>query len=67
MATITVPNDSPEEKNLCRRPVSEPLIANDQIKLDGSMPAARKEMWLFFGDLEKPFPNKVTLAFKKVE
>ena len=67
MATITVPNDSPEEKNLCRRPVSEPLIANDQIKLDGSMPAARKETWLFFGDLEKPFPNKVTLAFKKVE
>jgi hypothetical protein len=67
MITLTVPNDSPDEKRLIRQRVSEPLIANDQIELRGVMASARKETWFFYDDLEKPFPNKVTLAFKKVE
>lgn len=67
MATLTVPNDSPEEKNLIHQSVREPLIANGQIELTGIMPSARKETWLFDGDVKEPFPNKVILAFKKVE
>jgi hypothetical protein len=67
MVTLTVLNDSPEEKRLIRQRVNDPLIATDQIELRGVMASARKETWLFFDNLEESFPNKVTLAFKKVE
>jgi hypothetical protein len=65
MATLTVPADSLEGKNLLGLSPDLPLVANDKIELSTITPSARKDTWLFFGRLNEPFPNNVTLAFKK--
>lgn len=67
MATLTVPYDSPENKNLIGQSGWEPLVANEQIELSANVPAARKDTWLFYGHLNEPFPKQVTLAFKKMK
>ena len=64
MLTLTVPYDSDEEHNLINQTLRSFPICNDSIWLTAIVPAARKDMWKFYGQVSEPFPQPVRLTFR---
>jgi hypothetical protein len=64
MLTLTVPYDSPEDHNLINQAGRTFPICNDSIWLTTIVPAARKDMWKFYGQVSEPFPQSVQLTLK---
>jgi len=64
MLTLTIPYDSPEERNLINQAMRSFPICNDSIWLTTTVPAARKDMWKFYGQVSEPFPQSARLTFR---
>ena len=63
--TLTVPFDSPEDKNLATQAAVMFPKCNDAIWLTAIVPAVQKDMWLYYCQVGEPFPQSVRLAFKE--
>src|SRR5207249_2210033 len=66
MVTFSVPYPSPESQNLIVQQAEGMYpICNDAIWLTTSVGQARKDSWLFYGEVTEPFPQSVRVAFKR--
>ncbi len=66
MLNIDVPSNSRAERNMIEQTYTWP-VCNSAIKLTATIPSITPNTWLYYGQIQRPFPSSVRCTFEKFQ
>ncbi len=66
MLNIDIPSDSRAERNMIAHTGRWP-VCNGSIKLTTTVPSITPSTWLYYGQVQQPFPSSVRCAFEEFQ
>jgi hypothetical protein len=69
MVNINVPSDSPAERSMIGSPAAleRQVVCNGSIEVGTVVPSITPNTWLYYGQIQQPFPSSVRCTFEKIQ